>query len=124
MQFLWLLLNEIAFLSGGSVLPGCTFEDQTVDVCTVFRVGVHLFSCLHKRHIGLEGHVVQRQNLFSGGGLHDGGEETHGVEEMADAEGVGGDQLSAPFVELGASFDQFIEPQAEILSAGVGFFLP
>lgn len=42
---------------------------------------------------GLEGHVIQRQEFFSGGVLHDGSEEGHRVEEVAEAKCLGGKKL-------------------------------
>ena len=106
------------------MLPSCSFKDKSVDVGSVFRVGVDLFGVLHEGNVGLEGHVIKGQNLFSGSGLHDGSEETHGVEEVTDAEGVRSDQLCAPFVELSTAVDEFVEPQTKVLPAGVGFFFP
>ena len=44
MQFFWFLLNEVTFLSRGAKFPGCTLENETVDVSTTFRVAMNFYS--------------------------------------------------------------------------------
>ena len=40
-QFLWSLLDQVAFLPRSSVFPSCTFQDETVDEGS--RLGVCLY---------------------------------------------------------------------------------
>jgi hypothetical protein len=55
-----------------------------MDVHSVFRKGFNFFVVSELGDVGLQFHVVQREQVFSGSDLHNSGQVRHGVEEVRD----------------------------------------
>lgn len=55
-----------------------------MDVHSVFRIAFHFFMIPELGDIGLQLHVVQRKQVFSGSDLHNSGQVRHGVEKVRD----------------------------------------
>lgn len=55
-----------------------------MDVHSVFRKAFHFFMSPELGDIGLQLHVVQRKQVFSGSDLHNSGQVRHWVEEVRD----------------------------------------
>ena len=104
--------------------PYYDLHKQSIDVDSFLGRGGHLLPTEHAGHVRDEAHLVQRELLLPGRGLHDGGEEGLGVEESWQPDWTGQNKLRCPGLQLDHPEQKVGVPRRQAVQWSVGKATP